>query len=469
MRAATDSFYARLFYWAIDSPFCEMTMLDDAISLLKEMIRNKCVNPPGGEMRSIHSVRKYLDSHNVESEVFVSGIDRGNLLAEIPGSGDGPSLMFGPSHVDVVPVIDESRWSVPPFEGIIKDGCVWGRGALDMLYIVAAQTVAFVRLHEEEFKPKGTLKLLVVADEEAAGTYGAKWLVEKYPEKMKVDYLVTEQGGEPLGEGRLAFWYGEKGTAWTRITFKGDEQHGSAPFKSNNAVVKLAEAVRRIDSYQPPRDTQFIESMLNNLKVSGVTKFLAGNKYTLPRVLQAYDKRNRGMARFLHALTQLTMSPNIARGGTKINVVPGEATLDVDIRLLPGQDEEYARKHLRKALGPLAEEVTIDRIPQEEGGYMYPGTSSDIKSPLVDVMTNLAKRFRGPDTILVPMMSTGGTDARVFRLAFGTQAYGFALSDGSLDLATLQGLFHGDDERVSIGSVEMSLNAYVEIAKQFLG
>ena len=112
--------------------------------------------------------------------------------------------MFGPSHVDVVPVEDESRWQVPPFEGVVKDGCVWGRGALDMLYFVATQTVVFAKLHQEGFKPKGTLKLLIVADEESSGTYGAKWMVQNHPEKVKVDYLITEQGGEPIGKNRIA-------------------------------------------------------------------------------------------------------------------------------------------------------------------------------------------------------------------------------------------------------------------------
>lgn len=443
-------------------------MLDEAIDLLRKMIRNRCVNPPGGEMRNIRTLAKYLDAQGVPYEIFESAHERGNLLAEIKGSSDKASLMFGPSHVDVVPVEDESKWNVPPFEGVVKDGCVWGRGALDMLYFVATQTVVFAKLHQEGFKPEGTLKLLIVADEESSGTFGAKWMIEHYPEKVRVDYLITEQGGEPLGESRIAYWFGEKGVAWTRITFKGEEQHGSAPYRSDNAVVKMAEAIKRLAEYQPPRDTQYIKPLLEKLDLSSAVRKLAGNTKTLPVVLNTLSKENMGMARFLHALTQMTISPNIARGGTKVNVVAGEAHVDVDIRLLPGQDEEYAHQRIREALGELAKEAEIRRVPLEEGGDMHLGTSSHVEGPLIDLMKIVASEVKGEEMILIPLMSTGATDARFFREAFRTQAYGFAVSDELLDLQTVQALFHGDNERVSIGQIELTMKAYYEIAKRFL-
>jgi len=443
-------------------------MLDEAVNLLQQMIRNKCINPPGGEMRNIRTVAKFLDEKDVPYEVFESASERGNLLAEIKGTDDKPSLMFGPSHVDVVPVEDENKWSVPPFDGVVKDGCVWGRGALDMLYFVAAQTVVFAKLHQEKFTPKGTLKLLIVADEESSGTFGAKWMIQNHPEKVKVDFLITEQGGEPIGENRIAYWFAEKGLAWTRIIFRGEEQHGSAPYRSNNAVVKMAEGIKKLSEFQPPRDTQFIKPLLERLDLSSAVKKLAGNTKTLPMVLSNLAKDNMGMARFLHALTQMTISPNIARGGNKVNVVAGEAHLDLDIRLLPGQDENYAHQQIRQALGELLKEAEIQRIPIEQGGDMHLGTSSNVESPLVKVMEIVVSEIKGHDVILIPLMSTGATDARFFREAFGTQSYGFAVSDELLDLQTVQALFHGDDERVSVGQIELTMKAYYEIAKRFL-
>ncbi len=174
------------------------------------------------------------------------------------------------------------------------------------------------------------------------------------------------------------------------------------------------------------------------------------------------------MARYLHALTQMTISPNLAKGGTKVNVVPGEAVLYVDIRLLPGQDEVYAHVQIRKTLGNLADDTTIERIPDNEGGGMFLGTASDIVSPLVHIMSEVVREIKGPDTILVPLMATGGTDARLFRKAFGTQAYGFAVSDDTLDLQTTQSLFHGDDERIAVGTIDLTAKAYYAVAKRFL-
>ncbi len=456
------------FFRVIQCSYTEIAMLDEAVDLLQKMIRNKCVNPPGGEMRNILTVSEYLDKYDVPYEVFEPTPERGNLFAEITGSGGRPSLMFGPSHVDVVPVNDENKWVVPPFEGVVRDGCVWGRGALDMLYFVAAQAVVFANLHCEGFQPRGTLKLLIVADEESAGTVGAKWMVNNYPDKVQVDYLITEQGGEPIEKDKMAYWIGEKGIAWTRITFRGEEQHGSAPYKSNNAVVKMAEAIKRLTEYQPPRDTQFIKPLIERLNISSLMKKLATSTSTLPRLLDRLSNDNMGMARFLHALSQMTISPNIANGGTKVNVIPSEARIDVDIRLLPGQDEKYAHTQIRKALGNLAHEAEIDIVPAEEGGDTHPGTSSDAETPLVDTMREVAKELKGSHIELVPMLSTGATDARFFRDAFGTQAYGFAISDDAFDLQTIQSLFHGDNERVSIGQIEMTLKAYHAIATRFL-
>ncbi len=443
-------------------------MKDEVIPLLQEMIRNRCVNPPGNEMKSIRTIERYLSSYGIDSEIFESATDRGNLLTTIKGTGDGPSLMFGPGHVDVVPVENEDEWTVPPFEGAIKDGCVWGRGALDMLYIVACQTVVFAHLHKEGFKPKGDLKLLVVADEEVGGGLGANWMLQNHPEKVKVDYLVTEAGGDPVGPNRLSFIYGEKGTAWTRMKFKGMEGHGSAPYKSNNAVVKMAEAIQRVKEYQPPRDTSFTKPFLKAIGFGGITLALLNQPRTLGFMLNMMTKHNRGSAAFIQALSQMTWSPNVCRGGVKTNTIPGSASLDIDVRILPGQDEEYVREHFRKALGPLAKEVEIERLKPEEGGALTMGSLSDTISPFVDLMESIVKEIRGSEYMIVPMLSPGATDCRFFRKAWSTQAYGFSVHDGSLDLSTLQSLFHGTDERIPIGTLEMTGKGYMELARRFL-
>ena len=446
-----------------------MEMLDEITGLMQEMIRNKCINPPGNEMKSIRTVERYLSSCGIVSEVFESAPERGNLLAEIKGTREHPSFMLGPAHVDVVPVENEKDWVVPPFEGIIKDGCIWGRGSLDMLYIVACQTVVFAKLHKEGFKPKGNLKLCIVADEEAGGNYGANWLVQNHPEKVKVDYLITEPGGDPVAPNRLTYVYGEKGTALTRLSFRGEEHHGSAPFKSNNAVVKMSKAIQRISEYQPPRHTSLLKPFIKAIGVGSITRALMGNTRTLGFMFEQLAKQSRENAAFLNSMTQMTLSPNVCKGGAKINTVPGQAYVDVDVRTLPGQDEEYVFTHLRKALGGLAEDITIERVPIELGGGFNPGSISDMESPLVRILESVVRDLRGQEFTLVPMVSSGATDCRFFRRAFGTNAYGFSIHDGSLSVGEIVAMLHGTDERVPLETLELTSNGYMEIVRKMLG
>ena len=443
-------------------------MQDEIIELLRNLIRNRCVNPPGGEMRSIQTVNRFLESYGIQAEVFESAPERGNLLAEIEGSSNHPSLMLGPAHVDVVPVEDETKWTNPPFEGIVRDGFVWGRGALDMLSIVACQTVVFAHLHQSGFKPKGPLKLLIVADEEALGKYGANWMIKNHPEKVEVDYLVTEVGGYTIAENRTSFTYGEKGTAWSRIHFRGKEQHGSMPFLMDNAIAKMGEAVHQLINYQPPRDTSIIKLFLNAMDISGFQKFMLTHKRLLPTALRFASKRGIAMAKFLHAISQMTISPNVCQGGSKINIVPGYAHVDIDIRTLPGQDEHYVLMHLQKALKPMLDQVEITPVPEEKGGQTNYGSASEPESAFVNLMEQIVKDLKGPDFKLVPMVAPAATDCRFFRKEFGTQAYGFGLFDDSLAMNEIIGLIHGDDERVSLGTLDLTSQAYMELVKRFL-
>lgn len=444
------------------------TLRKEIVELMQELIQNKCVNPPGDEMKNISTLEKYLDSYGIKTEVFESGPNRGNLFAEIPGKGDRPSLMFGPSHVDVVPVEDESRWKVPPFEGRVQADSIWGRGSTDMLFIVASQAVVFAHLFKDGFKPKGTLKLLFVADEEAGGNYGAGWMVKNHPDKVKVDYLVTEAGGFHIAPQKVVFTSGEKGATWLRLHFEGEEQHGSMPFGAENAIVSMSKGVDRIVKYKPPIDTTLVQDLLRDMGINIVFRTIASQKLLFPLLLRVLSNRNPGMAKFLHALSRMTMSPNLTTGGTKVNVIPGLATLDVDIRTLPGQDEEYVQKHIKKALGPLALDVEIHNVAEKEGGISSFGNASDPKSELVNVMKEVTEEITNEKVNFIPIVMPGATDCRFFRETFGTQAYGYSLIDDSLDMQTLLKMAHGDNERVPLSTIKLTSKAYMELAKRFL-
>jgi len=438
---------------------------NDTISLLSELIQNKCVNPPGDELKSIRTVQRTLQEHGIESQVFESAPNRGNLVSRITGD-DGPKLMFGPAHVDVVPVEIVDSWEEDPFSGLVKDGYVWGRGALDMLFIVAAQVQAFIELHEEGFQPRGELILLVVSDEEAGGTHGARWMVENHPELVEADYAITEAGGISIAPDKIAFMTGEKGVARKRISFRGKAGHGSMPYGSDNAVVKLSEAVTRLSRYSPPLTTEYLGHIAEGLGLGFVQRLMLTNPWLLPITLSRLRSREPMMAMLIHGLSRMTVSPNIVHGGVKVNVIPETAHVDLDIRTLPGQDREYVISQLRRALGPLASEAIIEDPPGDERGLMSFGSSSPSQSEFVDAMEK-AVRKEMPGGTLVPLIMPRASDCRFMREQ-GAEAYGFSLFDPETPTSHLAELAHGANERVSIKTIELTQKVYHHLAKDFL-
>ncbi len=444
----------------------ENSIVKDTIILLSELIQNKCVNPPGNEMKSIQTIQRFLQERDIESQVFESAPNRGNLVARIPGANNDPKMMFGPAHVDVVPVKNPDDWKVDPFSGTVKDGYIWGRGALDMLFIVATQVQAFVKLHQETFQPNGDLILLIVADEEAGGSYGANWMLKNHPTLVQTDFLVTESGGISLTPGKIAFMIGEKGGAWKRISFKGTPGHGSMPFGSDNAVVKAAEAIKRISKYNPPVTSEYLDYLAKGLDLGIVQRLMLTNTKVLSFTLNDLKKRDPQMARVVHGLSRMTMSPNIVKGGSKVNVIPAEAYIDVDIRTLPKQDDNYVITHVKKALGSLAEEATIKSLSAEEGGFTSYGNSSPATSEFVDAMEKAVQQEL-PNSSLVPFITPAVSDCRFFR-GLGVESYGFSLFDPDTPMSHLADLAHGTDERVSIKTIELTQKVYYNLAKIFL-
>ncbi|MHA2371249.1 MAG: M20/M25/M40 family metallo-hydrolase [Candidatus Hodarchaeales archaeon] len=446
--------------------------IEETANLLVKLIQSKCVNPPGNEMRSIKTIEAFLTAKGIDCQVFESAPDRGNLVAKIKGNGQGPRLMFGPSHVDVVPVENPDDWTVDPFSGEIKDGEIWGRGALDMLLIVATQVQAFAKLHEEGFQPKGELTLLVVADEEAGGHYGAEWMVKNHWELIQTDFAVTEFGGASIVPGKFFLTVGEKGATPKRITFKGTPGHGSMPYGSDNAVNKAARAIDLLTDYcdsKIPLNTEYLSYLIKGLDRGFLARLMITNKILLPFTLKRLNKKNPEMAKLVHSLSRMTISANMVQGGVKINVIPTTASIDLDIRTLPGQDDTYVTSHLKQALGDLANDAEIEPFISDSGGgggIMSYGNASPAESEFVSTMERVIQKEL-PNTKLVPFMVMGATDARFLREK-GVEAYGFALFDPEVSMDQLIKLVHGTNERVSLKTVELSLRAYYNLAKELL-
>jgi len=436
---------------------------DEIVELLRELIRNQCVNDgrveSGGEQRSVDVLEQYLGSTGLDLERYEPQPGRTSLVARIEGTDPtAPSLLLM-GHTDVVPV-NVDGWSRDPFGAEVADGFVWGRGAVDMLNITVSQAVAFRRLAESGFKPKGTLIYLAVADEEALGTWGAKWLVEHERDAVYADYVLTESGGYQMpsaGGVRLPVLTAEKGTFWSKLRIKGTPGHGSQPFRTDNALVTAAEVVRRISAYQPETRIhdvwrRFVEGMGYPDEIRKAFLDPDGLREALPEL-------PLGMSRLVHACTHTTFAPTVMHAGTKTNVIPDLVELEVDIRTLPGQTGEEVRALLDEALGDLADRVEIESNND-------PSTASPTDTPLWDTLARVTERLV-EGSALVPFLMVGGTDNRFFRRA-GSVGYGFALFSRRLSFEDYATMFHGNDERVDVESLDMSEQLWEAVARDLL-
>ncbi|MFI5053998.1 MAG: M20/M25/M40 family metallo-hydrolase, partial [Acidimicrobiia bacterium] len=419
-----------------EDPTAEVT------DLLQQLIRNRCVNDgtvtSGEEVRSVDLLSGYLAGAG-DHEVYEPQPGRTSLVAKLEGTDPAaPSLMLM-GHTDVVPVNPEG-WSRDPFSGEVVDGFVWGRGAVDMLNLTASQAVAFRRLVDSGFRPRGTLVFFAVADEEALGTWGADWLLDHERDALYADYVLTESGGfqipTPAGP-RLPVLVAEKGTFWTKIRVHGTPGHGSQPFRTDNALVTAAEVVRRIAEYRP--QTQIHESWRQFVEGMHLDPGVAAALLDPEQFDDALAELPLGIARHWHACTHTTFAPTVAHGGTKTNVIPDQVDLEVDIRTLPGQTGAHATAMLREALGDLADAVEITSNDD-------PSTSSPVDTPLWDSLARTTAQLC-EGSALVPSLMVGGTDNRFFRRA-GSVGYGFGLFSKRLRYEDYATMFHGNDERV---------------------
>jgi acetylornithine deacetylase/succinyl-diaminopimelate desuccinylase-like protein len=435
----------------------------EATALLRDLIRNECVNDgrveSGQEAKNVELLGNYLEGAGLDIEVYEPQPGRASLVSRIEGSDpQAPSLLLM-GHTDVVPV-NPDGWSRDPFGAEIVDGFVWGRGAVDMLNETATMALAFRRLADSGFEPRGTLIYLAVADEEALGTWGAKWLVENERDAVYADYVLTESGGFqiPTAAGaRLPVMVDEKGTYWSKLIVRGTPGHASQPFRTDNAVVTAAEVVRRLHEYRPPtriHDTWrgFVEGMQyppefrDALLKDDELRDFAG---TLPL----------GLSRVVYSCTHTTFAPTVIHGGTKTNVIPDQVDIQVDIRTLPGETEEDVHDHLREALGDLHPAVEIE-------GNDDPSTASPIDTPLWDTLSSVSGRLVD-GSALVPFVMVGGTDNRFFRRA-GSVGYGFGLFSQRLSFEDYATMFHGNDERIDQESLALCTTLWEEVAKELL-
>jgi acetylornithine deacetylase/succinyl-diaminopimelate desuccinylase-like protein len=437
----------------------------EVAELLQHMIRNACVNDgtagSGHERRNADVLRIVLEGPGLDLELHEPLPGRASLVARMEGSQrDAPSLVLL-GHTDVVPANGDD-WRHDPFGGELIDGEVWGRGAVDMLNLTASMAVAVRHLADEGFRPAGDVVFIGVADEEALGTHGAMWLTEHLADAVRADYLITEAGGFPLaGTGgiRLPVVTGEKGVFWCTLTVRGTPGHASAPLRTDNALVKAAEVVRRLAEHEPPADIhdtwrRFVEGI-------GLPDEYAAALVDPDQIGPFCEELPAlGLARQAHACTHTTVAPTIVRGGTKVNVIPDRVQLELDIRTLPGWGRPEVENLLDEALGDLAPDVDVEWHSTE------PATMSPSDTPLWRALERVAQRSY-PGARCVPFMTVGATDARFFR-SLGTVAYGFGLFSERLTFEQYATMFHGVDERVDVASLGLSAQLWDGLARESL-
>ena len=443
-------------------------MVAEVTDLLQQLIRNACVNDgtpaSGGEVRNVDVLESYLAGTGLDMQHFEAAPGRGNLVGRIEGSDPTAPTLILMGHIDVVPV-NPDNWQRDPFAGELVDGVVWGRGAVDMLNLTASMAVATKRLAESGFRPKGTLIYLAVADEEALGTYGAKWMLDNEPDAVRADYVVTEAGGfrmplPSMSGPKLPVMVGEKGTYWCKIHVRGKPGHGSMPLRTDNALVKAAEVVRRIASYEP--ETNMHDVWRGFVEQADLPPEMAAMLLDPVAVKGFYENApDIGMARMVHACTHTTFAPTIMHGGIKTNVIPDSVELQVDIRTLPGQTAADIRSMLDEALGDLRDEVEIQAQSDD------PSSASSLETPLWDSIRRVTEKLV-PGATTIPFMIVGATDARFFRRA-GATAYGAGLFSDRISFADFASMFHGDNERIDQESLRLSTELWEALARDLVG
>jgi acetylornithine deacetylase/succinyl-diaminopimelate desuccinylase-like protein len=433
-------------------------LLDEAIHHLQKYLRIDTVNPPGNEIEGVRFFKKIFDAEVIPSQVFEPSSGRGNLLATLRGNGKKrPVLLL--NHIDVVPV-EKERWSVDPFAGVIRDGYLYGRGALDDKSMGIVEMMALLILKREKVPLTRDILFFATADEETGGGWGVDWAVENIPSLGEAEYALNEGGYVILNEQGVADRYeissGQKVLFQLQLKTRGTSGHGSMP-RPDNPNVKLIQALERVTKWetpydilpmvkeyfskmapkQPPDEKPFFEDIERALKDPTFAKRLTSNP-------------------IYNAMIRDTISLTILQGGSKVNVIPSESTATLDCRLIPGSSKEDFLKEIKTRLG---DEIDVEVI--SESRSLPP-------SPFDTDLFRAIQRFaakNNPGCPVLPYLLAGATDSRLLREK-GIITYDFCpfrLTEKEMMI------IHGNDERIALENLRFGTKMLVEILKEVAG
>ena len=441
---------------------------DEVTNLLSDLIQIDTTNPPGNETKAAKYLAETLEKEGFNCEFFESAPGRGSVITRIKGIGEKPSLLLL-SHLDVV-AANPKEWSVDPFGGVVKDGFVWGRGAIDMKSMTAMEVVVMKLLKRNNIEPKGDIILAATADEEKGGEAGAGWLVRNHLEKIQAKHVINEGGGLAIpinGKNIYTIQTAEKGILWLKIIAKGEPGHGSVPGAADNAILRMNRVVEKLGNYRSKISlVSTVKQLLSaiakeNKLVQQALSILLQNPAAGDQILDMLAHKDKVMAEELRAMLRMTIAPTIIHGGVKENIIPSECEAVFDCRILPGQNPRDAIKEIKG----LLKDVDLEKLEFEIIQASEPSESS-MDTPLYDQIENVLKEFE-PDSSVAPILLTGGTDSRFFR-KIDSVCYGFQPMRADVPYGEILKTVHGIDERISIENLVFGTSVLYSVVEKFM-
>ena len=428
--------------------------LSETARIARDLIRIDTSNRGEGdanpERPAAEYVAAYLETLGLEPQIFESAPGRASVVARVAGEHPELPALVLHGHLDVVPA-DPAGWSVDPFEGVIKDGMLWGRGAVDMKDMDAMILTATAEILRAGDKPRRDVILAFFADEEAGGVYGSRYLVDNHPELFAgAGTAISEVGGYSIDvEGQRAYLIqtGEKALDWIRLRARGTAAHGSRVWH-DNAVTRLAEAIAALGRHEWPL------ALCNTTRdlIDELAKLLGEDPQTVdPETLVLRLGKGGG---FIQASLRNTTNPTVLAAGYKHNVIPDTAEALVDVRSLPGEQATI----LERAQQIVGDDIEIEQVHSDIG------LEVPFKGELIDAMTASLKRH-DPEARVLPYLLSGGTDNKSLS-RLGITGYGFAPLRLPADL-DFPGMFHGVDERVPLDALDFGHDVLVDLLRTY--
>lgn len=434
--------------------------IQDCLTHLQNLVRIDTTNPPGNEIKACDYLKTVFEKENIEYQILESAPGRGNIIARLKGNGTEQPLLLT-SHLDVVPA-ETNHWEMDPFSGKIKNGFIWGRGTVDMKQMTCLELAVFLKIHRDKIPLKRDLIFAAVADEEAGCTYGSKWLIENHPELIQAEYALNEVGGFSVTiEDQIFYPIGvaEKGVCWFKIIARGTPGHGAMPH-DDQAIAHLCFAAHNLSKTPLPfHKTKIVSEFISeiakrqkfpkNFILKGITNPVLSN-FILDNVMPDKEK-----ARNFKNMMRNLATPTRLDAGYKENVIPAEASITIDGRVLPERKIADFLEEVQNIIGP---NFKIEVLHQEE-----PCEIKDYDNAFYQILKDSLQKY-DPGCVPIPFLIPGYTDAKHYQ-KLGIKCYGFAPTKLPADL-NFGKMYHGHNERLPVDAIGFGLNVMWEVVEK---